>query len=395
MSQNQPPVEPPSEPVAQPRKDDAVLGGQAPVPITGVVLGGLPGVTRRLAGVTVEGRIAALSEALKYGEAGLELVLKALEDESWQVQYAAFCLLQKQKSLQVKQRLKKYLPWFEFEVVTVDEQSREISRDRHLAQYFTEDLGNGVTLEMVAIPGGTFRTGLRDKAGCGSKGLRHPREIVPFYMGKFSVTQAQWQAVAALPKLKRELKPNPSSFKGDNLPVERISWYDAVEFCQRISKKSGRKYRLPTEAQWEYACRAGTTTPFHFGETITTELANYNGQYTYGSGAQGLYREQTTPVGSFQVANAFGLYDMHGNVWEWCADSWHKNYQGAPSDGRAWYDNDNPVKLLRGGSWSYAPDCCRCAFRLYSSRADDIFSTVGLRVVARRGENFYPFALLR
>ncbi|MEB3884400.1 formylglycine-generating enzyme family protein, partial [Lyngbya sp. CCY1209] len=153
------------------------------------------------------------------------------------------------------------------------------------------------------------------------------------------------------------------------------------EWCARLSKKIGKPYRLPSEAEWEYAARAGTTTPFHVGETLTTDLANYNGNYTYGSEAEGVYREKTTPVGQFQHANAFGLSDIHGNVWEWCADPWHDNsYNGAPSDGRVWdakniYDNyiDYLVNLLnakerrvlRGGSWYFNPVFCRCALRYW------------------------------
>jgi formylglycine-generating enzyme required for sulfatase activity len=152
---------------------------------------------------------------------------------------------------------------------------------------------------------------------------QHQVTVQPFSMGKFQVTQVQWKAVATLTKVNRDLKPEPSKFKGDNRPVEQVSWYDAIEFCDRLSRKTGKPYRLPSEAEWEYACRAGTTTPFHFGETITSELANYNANYTYGAGVKGIYREQTTPVGSFGVANSFGLYDMHGQVWEWCADHWH------------------------------------------------------------------------
>lgn len=203
-------------------------------------------------------------------------------------------------------------------------------------------------------------------------------------MGKFTVTQAQWRVVAALPEVHCALKPDPSYFKGDHLPVESITWNEAVEFCERLSQKTGRTYRLPTEAEWEYACRAGTTTPFHFGGTITPDLANYDGNYTYGSGAKGIYRKKTTPVGSFQVANAFGLYDMHGNVWEWCADSWHTHYHGAPSDGRAWSnnsDNSSCLFLLRGGSWLNNPQSCRSACRNSYFQGGRHSTTLGFRLV--------------
>jgi formylglycine-generating enzyme required for sulfatase activity len=118
-------------------------------------------------------------------------------------------------------------------------------------------------------------------------------------MGTFAVTQAQWRVVAALPKVNQDLNPDPSLLKGDRRPVEQVWWYEAVEFCDRLARKTGRQYRLPSEAESEYACRAGTTTPFYCGETITTDLANYDAQYTYGSGTKGVYREQTRNVGSF------------------------------------------------------------------------------------------------
>jgi len=184
----------------------------------------------------------------------------------------------------------------------------------------------------------------------GHESPQHRVTVKPFFMGKFPITQAQWQAVAALPKVKITLNANPSQFKGANRPVETVLWYDAEEFCARLSRKTGKVYRLPSEAEWEYACRGGTTTPFNFGETITPEIANYDNNH-----------QGTTPVGSFQPNN-FGLYDMHGNVWEWCADTWHDNYQGAPTDGSIWLSSDES-QVLRGGSWGNYPRYCRSAYR--------------------------------
>ncbi len=264
-----------------------------------------------------------------------------------------------------------------------------IKRHQQRAYHFIEDLGNNVQLEMVAIPGGTFLMGSpkREEGHSKDESPQHEVRVKSFFMGKYPVTQAQWQAVASLPQINQELNPDPSDFKGANRPVEQVSWYDAVEFCARLSELSKRPYRLPSEAEWEYACRAGTITPFHFGETISTELANYNGKYTYGKGVKGENRKQTTPVGSFGVANEFGLYDMHGNVWEWCADSWHDNYEGAPSDGSAWIEaeeneNENRFRLLRGGSWFFDPDFCRSAYRCNYIPGDRFtFNNFGFRVV--------------
>ncbi len=273
-----------------------------------------------------------------------------------------------------------------------------INQTQKTAQYYVEDLGNGIELEMVLIPGGSFMMGSPEDEleRRESESPQHRVNIKPFCMGKYPVTQAQWKAVAALKQVNRELKPEPSSFKGDKRPVEQVSWYDAVEFCSRLSVHTKRQYRLPSEAEWEYACRAGTTTPFHFGETITTDLANYQGtdneEYkwsgSYGRGPKGIYRKETTVVGSFGVANAFGLYDMHGNVWEWCADHWHDNYEGAPEDGGAWIDSDSDIhsRLLRGGSWSFYPDICRSASRsLYYP--DDRSNDFGFRVVCAGAHN--------
>ncbi len=262
--------------------------------------------------------------------------------------------------------------FFEFEVVTVDVSGTITHSERKQARYQTEDLGNGVTLEMVYIPGGTFMMGASEteKGKDEDEGPPHEVTVKPFYFGKYPITQAQWKAV---------MENNPSFFKGNNRPVERVLWHDAVKFCKQLSEMTGRSYRLPSEAEWECACRAGTSTPFHYGETVTTDLANYNGKSAYASGPQGISRDETTEVGSFPP-NAFGLYDMHGNVYEWCADPWHDNYKGAPSYGRVWEEGGTPSKrLLRGGSWYGSPWFCRCATRNWLSTIN-MYDNVGFRV---------------
>ena len=231
-----------------------------------------------------------------------------------------------------------------------------LQRTRKSAKYFAQEITNGVTIDMVYVPGGEFLMGSpEDEEGRGeSESPQHLVKVPAFLMGKYLVTQAQWRAVAGLPKENRDIEPDPSRFEGDNLPVELVSWLEATEFCARLSRKTERYYRLPSEAEWEYACRAGTTTPFHFGETISSEVANYDANHIYGQGIKGEYREQMPPVGSFQVANNFGLYDMHGNVLEWCQDHWHDSYEDAPVDGSAWINleaSSEAFRLLHGGSW--------------------------------------------
>ncbi len=237
-------------------------------------------------------------------------------------------------------------------------------------------------LEMVTIPGGSFLMGSpEDKLERGiNESPQHEVTVPPFLMGRYPVTQAQWRAVASLPSVERELNPDPSSFKGNTHPVENVTWFDAMEFCARLSAHTHRTYTLPSEAQWEYACRAGTTTPFHFGETLTTDLANYGGRYTFASGLKGVFRQETTEVGSFPP-NGFGLYDMHGNVWEWCLDHFHDSYNGAPADGSAWVTEENKPRILRGGSWLSFPRYCRCACRNFFNPAYRDGSN-GFRVVS-------------
>jgi formylglycine-generating enzyme required for sulfatase activity len=290
---------------------------------------------------------------------------------------------------------KQLLSVFNFEIVRVNAKGEQIKKESKQSQYFREDLGNDITLEMVAIPGGTFLMGTEDEEierlvkkfnldGFRWERPQHRVTVSSFYMGRYPITQSQWKAIAATAKIDIDLETNPSNFKGDELPVEQVNWYDAIEFCARLSKLTGREYRLPSEAEWEYACRAGTTTPFYFGETITGELANYRASETYAGEAKGEYREETTPVGQFPP-NAFGLYDMHGNVWEWCADTWHDNYDGAPTDGSVWTENGNDNRSpLRGGSWYFYPNDCRSAFRSLNLRRDFI-SLNGFRVVCGAG----------
>jgi formylglycine-generating enzyme required for sulfatase activity len=183
-----------------------------------------------------------------------------------------------------------------------------------------------------------------------------------------------------LPQVNRELKPDPSYFKGPNRPVEQVPWHDAVEFCDRLAQHTKRPYRLPSEAEWEYACRAGTITPFHFGDMITTEVANYNGS-AYADGPAGESRGETTAVDHFGIANVFGLSDMHGNVWEWCQDHWHANYDGAPTDGSAWTTGgDDSRRVIRGGAWIPLPGGCRSAYR-FGDDPDCGLNDQGFRVV--------------
>ena len=266
-----------------------------------------------------------------------------------------------------------------------------IIRQMSQAEHLTEDLGGGVKLEMVSIPAGSFLMGSPqcEEGVFANEMPQHLVKIPGFYMGKYPVTQDQYLAI---------MGKNPAYFPGGDLPVEQVSWENAQQFCAQLSVISGKTYRLPSEAEWEYACRSGTTTPFHFGATIDAQIANYRAQDwelsgatypgNYGKGELGVFREKTIPVGSLGVANGFGLYDMHGNVWEWCEDVWHHNYERAPTDGSAWRNSEDVDsfactfgdRLLRGGSWNYGPWNCRSAFR-YGRAAVYKDMIIGFRVV--------------
>ena len=243
-------------------------------------------------------------------------------------------------------------------------------------------------LQLVEIPAGRFLMGSppSEVGRSDAEGPQHEVQLESFFLSRTPITQAQWQEVASWVERPGERwgldlsgKLNPSSFEGPQRPVEVVNWFEAMEFCSRLSQRSDNTYTLPSEAQWEYACRAGTSTPFHFGETISPELASFNGTSSYANGPKGERRQQSTPVGMFP-ANAWGLHDMHGNVWEWCADYWHDRYElgqrKAPGDGSPWLDADEPdsegekgqredqrSRVLRGGSWVGDPVRCRSAYR--------------------------------
>jgi len=230
-------------------------------------------------------------------------------------------------------------------------------------------------MEFVWVGPGCFQMGSPNAEASRDidEGPVHEVCVDGFWMGKYEVTQGQWLRV---------MKHNLSRHrKGDDYPVEQVSWYDAWEFIRKYSRMPGavHEFRLPTEAEWEYACRAGSVTPFFFGETITSDQANFDGNYIYGDGKKGENRRSTTPAGTFGP-NAFGVCDMHGNVWEWCEDTYKENaYEGHPRDNPL-YKGHGSCKVVRGGCWYGIPRTLRSAERNKYTPAyrDDI---LGFRLV--------------
>jgi formylglycine-generating enzyme required for sulfatase activity len=297
---------------------------------------------------------------------------------------------------------------FGFEVITADDRGKIVGSRVETGRYFQTELLGGMMLDMVQIPGGGFMMGTLEsdlvavKQGSSRsmerefnndiveslirrfnwEAPKHMVKVPAFYMSKYEITQAQWRAVASLPKVKTDLLSDPSSFKGSNLPVETITWEEAIEFCERLSLATGRRFRLPTEAEWEYAARAGTNTPFNFGDSIRTEWANFQGKFPYNNSPKGDFRETTVAAGSLGGPNAFGLYDMHGNVWEWCSDVWNESYEGAPSDGSSWETGKIPyLRIIRGGAWDSLGGECRSNARNRMT-ATIRLNSIGLRIVA-------------
>lgn len=271
----------------------------------------------------------------------------------------------------------------EFKVVTINGKNQTISKVNRQTDLLLITLGKEIPLEMVLIPRGSFEMGSLPLESKDKKDERpqHNVNVSAFWMGKYTITQAQWNIVASWKKINHKLTADVSKFKGDNLPIESVSWHEVVEFCNRLSQNLNRTFRLPSEAEWEYACRAGTETPFHFGTILLPELANYDAFSNNTLGIQDTKQGQTTEVGSFKVANEFGLYDMHGNVMEWCQDHWYSNYDGAPNDGGEWIMKAAPAsQVMRGGSWNRNSWDCRSASR-HNYGADDKDSVIGFRVV--------------
>ena len=298
-----------------------------------------------------------IGQAISYGEKGINLLFSFLNNgktSEYQNGYS-------HKGIDTKP--------FSFNLVTTNKRGEIISTTLGYARSFIQDLGNGVNLEMVQIPGGKYLMGSRDER-CDWEFPEHEVILPNFFMSKYPVTQEQYKAITGA---------NPSMFKGDQLPVENVSWNNAVSFCEELAIKTGKSYTLPSETQWEYACRAGTGTAFYFGDSINSDLVNYNGNYSYGLVHKQNFRQKTVPVGSL-MPNAYGLYDMHGNVYEWCLDDWHSNYNGAPDNQNPWFSRTSRWKVVRGGSWNTSPQDCRSTSRSLHM-ADSAYGDIGFRLV--------------
>jgi formylglycine-generating enzyme required for sulfatase activity len=236
-----------------------------------------------------------------------------------------------------------------------EQPQQKTAADANQANIKTIDLGNEVKMELVYIPAGEFEMGspMTELQRSSEEAPHHIKITKPFYMGKFEVTQIQYRTI---------MHENNSKFGGDKFPVENVSWYEAGRFLKILSDKTGLKFRLPTEAEWEYACRAGTTAAFNTGTTLDSDFANYDARDPYADGLIGKYLERTTEVGSYKP-NAFGLYDMHGNVWEWCSDIYDEDYYKITVSIDPKGPEDGKSRVIRGGAWCEKAYKCRSAYR--------------------------------
>ena len=253
-----------------------------------------------------------------------------------------------------------------------------ILRRKERAFSFRENSVLGLDLEMVSIPSGEFLFGYSTNSEEEKSFFKQETKVQAFFMSRYPITQIQWRIISELPEVLIKLPTSPAMFYGPHLPVENINWHEAVEFCKRLSRVSGKPYRLPTELEWEFACKAEKDTPFHFGETLSPKLANYNSTKNYSFGPTGKINKSTTVVGNFNAANSFGLSDMHGNVWEWCLSS---DDVESYKDYRESIGVNNPsIGIVRGGSWNSFPEDCLSVKRLKidPKRRNE---TIGLRIV--------------
>lgn len=292
---------------------------------------------------------------------------------------------------------------FSFAVPQLDNRGSRIGLDNRTAAYFMENW-RSTNLTMVEIPGGKFQMGSSfdeveqayadalksndesDREVITAEMPKHSVNVPGFFMSKTEITQGQWRAVMkSLPEI-------PPELRGDDKPVVNVSWNKANEFCNILAVNTGRNYRLPSEAEWEYAARAGTETPFAFGENINSSYVNFFAYVPFDAGLKGEFRQKTTAAGQLNAPNNFGIYDVHGNVAEWCADYWHPDYNGAPTDGSIWNkpakqkenDGDDPAlyRVIRGGSFESIGNNCRSAFRRAKPIGDDDqYHDLGFRVV--------------
>jgi len=266
---------------------------------------------------------------------------------------------------------------FSFETVFINDKGLIEKKKPCAAIYFRQYLNETIYIDMINIPGGFFLMGSpkEEKDSLNIERPQHSVCIPSFWMSKYPITQEQWTVI---------MKSNPSRFKGSRKPVDKVTWHQSQTYCKILSQRFQKKFRLPSEGEWEYACRAGTNSEFYCGQTIISSIANYDSRYSYKQEMITDFINETTEVGLFPP-NGFGLYDMCGNVWEWCQDSWHDNYENAPTNEKPWINSTlfsakEKKRVRRGGSWRNKASYCRSSSRSCFD-ADSADITLGFRIV--------------
>lgn len=264
---------------------------------------------------------------------------------------------------------------YKFESIILNKKAEIVKREYRESHYLSESLEDQ-ELRMIVIPGGEYRMGSQNSNN--SYNFSKPLiKISTLLVSQHPITKAQWKVVAQWNPVNRTLKKRPKVKGAMDSPVVNISWHDAVEFCDRLSSRTDSNYRLLRESEWEYACRANSSTPFSMGETISANYANYDARVLYCKEEEGLYRRETTPVDTFKYPNRFGLFDMHGNVWEWCLDNWNKDHVHPSLDREIWYCKLVSHRVIRGGSFRSEPCCCVSSYRQGNDQAAE---HIGFRI---------------